>query len=1079
MLAKGLIVGWLIWGLGALALAQSPYLGSPVTTSYGPDQYKAHNQNWAAVQDRRGVMYFGNTMGIVEYDGQHWQMVAVPGAAAVRALALGPDGTIYYGAVGDFGYLAVSPAGKVAAVSLKGDLPASEAFFSDVWQVESCADGIYFLTRQRFFRLKGGRITGVPGALAPSQACVLNGTLFYLDQTKGVCLVDGDEVVPIPALAGLVDGQRLVLAPFGPHELLVGRLSGGFRRVDLAPLWSETARKYQPDYPAKGLVKAFPTEADDLVKETQGQLYRLAPIGSQAFALGLRKAGVLIMDRSGRIIRALNTDVGLVDNTVNGLWVDASEDLWVTTAKGLSHVELSVPQSVFDSRNGIEGLPLSVQFHQGRLYVGTFQGLFIERPYRFSFKENRPRFEEVKNGPNQVWQFLEVEGDLLAASARGLQRIQGEAAVRIAGSSGGGLCLGTSRRWPGRLFMGSQSGLEVFGREGGQWRRQGAFPEIRDSIYRITEDANGDLWLSTLVHGLLRLRFQGSHPTEATIQIFGPADGLPGNTGLRTAYLDGVLYALTPMGLFRAERQKAEGAASEVTRFVPDPVIGPVLDEPHRELYGMTSDGHAGYLFNTENGVVWAVPEKKGGFSAVTRPFEGLSTATDRVYVHPDGAFWITGSTVQRVDPRAWKDYQVPFQVLIRKVISKDKRLLFEGAHGQENPTLRHQRTAFRSGPDSSEWLELPFRDNGLSFDYSATFFERPGTTRFQVLLEGFDKDWSEWSSGTFKEYTNLPVGHYRFRVRARNLYGMLGQEAQFRIRVLAPWYRTLWAYLAWAVLGAGSLAGLGYAYTLRLQRQKRVLKSLVASRTSELQRVNDRLYRLNDEKNRILGVAAHDLRNPLTGILLACELMDEEPSQEKALHFSAQVRAQGRRMLELIQGLLDVNAIETDTADLPNLDSLDPIPAIESACKAHSTHAQRKSIDLECRLGASGQMVRGDARHFERVMDNLISNAVKYSPAGSRILITRAEEPGHSVFRVQDEGPGLTAEDQAQLFQTYARLSARPTGGESSVGLGLSIVKRLTESMGGEVWAESEPGRGTTFCVRLPHGCSGSARSF
>jgi len=152
-----------LWAFGGPGWAQVQELGAPLIANFEPEQYKANSQNWVAVQDRRGVLYFGNTTGILEFDGQRWQLIPTPGNAPTRALACGPDGTIYYGSINDIGYLSTSTTGKVTAVSLREAIPPAERSFNDVWQVESCADGIYFLTQIRILRLDAGKVTAGEG----------------------------------------------------------------------------------------------------------------------------------------------------------------------------------------------------------------------------------------------------------------------------------------------------------------------------------------------------------------------------------------------------------------------------------------------------------------------------------------------------------------------------------------------------------------------------------------------------------------------------------------------------------------------------------------------------------------------------------------------------------------------------------------------------------------------------------------------------------------------------------------------------------------------------------------------------
>lgn len=201
------------------------FQGTPFISNFNAKVYNAHGQNWVAVQDRRGVMYFGNTSGILEFDGQRWQTVPTSGSPMVRSLALADDGTIFYGSIGDFGYLQASPSGKVNAVSLRDKLSKDELEFNDVWQILDTKQGVVFLTRSRIFRFYQGTLSAIKGRFASSQATVLNGTLFFADIDNGISLLDGDQVIPIPQLADISNGKRVMLAAFGTHEILVGRLS--------------------------------------------------------------------------------------------------------------------------------------------------------------------------------------------------------------------------------------------------------------------------------------------------------------------------------------------------------------------------------------------------------------------------------------------------------------------------------------------------------------------------------------------------------------------------------------------------------------------------------------------------------------------------------------------------------------------------------------------------------------------------------------------------------------------------------------------------------------------------------------
>ena len=236
----------------------------------------------------------------------------------------------------------------------------------------------------------------------------------------------------------------------------------------------------------------------------------------------------------------------------------------------------------------------------------------------------------------------------------------------------------------------------------------------------------------------------------------------------------------------------------------------------------------------------------------------------------------------------------------------------------------------------------------------------------------------------------------------------------------------------------------------------------------AKLATFNDQLARLNQEKNEFLGIAAHDLKNPLTVIIGSAELLkmhDLPPAQ--ASKVATQIVSAGQRMVHLIKDLLDANAIEQGkfTSNIQRCD----LRALAAECVANNQpHATRKEIVISTEAGPS-VWGRADRNATMQILDNLISNAVKFSPLQSPVQVQVSVENGHVSINVKDQGPGLSEDDQKKLFGKFARLTTQPTGGESSTGLGLSIVKKLAEAMGGSVFCRSVPGAGATFVLRLP----------
>ncbi len=280
----------------------------------------------------------------------------------------------------------------------------------------------------------------------------------------------------------------------------------------------------------------------------------------------------------------------------------------------------------------------------------------------------------------------------------------------------------------------------------------------------------------------------------------------------------------------------------------------------------------------------------------------------------------------------------------------------------------------------------------------------------------------------------------------------------------LAPLYDMRWHAV---IDAAGNLGIIVFLFILGLvfetsratafQRMEQSLNELVAS--------NDELAHLNNEKTEFLGIAAHDLRNPLTAIIGFSELLQIEPDPQVAETGGIIAKA-GRRMLELITDLLDANAIEEGryAADLEPHDFRDLVAASQ---QHNALAAERKQSSIVL-ADSPPCFVQADRKATLQVLDNLISNALKYSPPASEVRLVLRHLGGWIDCAVIDQGPGISEEDQQKLFRKHTKLSARPTAGESSVGLGLSIVKKLAEAMGGEVRCESTLGAGSSFILRL-----------
>jgi len=242
-----------------------------------------------------------------------------------------------------------------------------------------------------------------------------------------------------------------------------------------------------------------------------------------------------------------------------------------------------------------------------------------------------------------------------------------------------------------------------------------------------------------------------------------------------------------------------------------------------------------------------------------------------------------------------------------------------------------------------------------------------------------------------------------------------------------------------------------------------------------DLLRKNHELERLNTFKNELLGMAAHDLRTPLSVIALYSQYLLEETETEISDEQADLVREivnASDFMYKLVSNLLDLATIEAGRLQL-ECQAVDLAAIIAHNARLNSTLAQRKSIRIVTDISPKLPPVYVDAVKIEQVLNNLLANAVKFSPAGSVMFVAAHPFPAGSgemvAVTIQDQGPGISEEQGKKLFQPFSRLSPRAPGGEKNSGLGLAISRRIIEGHGGQIWLESKVGEGAAFTFTLP----------
>ena len=361
----------------------------------------------------------------------------------------------------------------------------------------------------------------------------------------------------------------------------------------------------------------------------------------------------------------------------------------------------------------------------------------------------------------------------------------------------------------------------------------------------------------------------------------------------------------------------------------------------------------------------------------------------------------------------------------------------------------------------------LPYSQRSLQFEFAAPRFDDTRRNEFQSYLEGFENQWSGWSTASTRMYTNLPKGQYRFHVRARDSQGRVGVPALYAFTVLPPWYQTGWAYIGYIVLVCSVFVLISNVEWRRAQVElERQIEHMELEQLRELDRM----------KSRFFADISHEFRTPLTLILGPVGQMLDEVKSPALVKPLRMVKRNAQYLLQLISQLLDLSKAEAGKTRL-HASRGDLAHALQAMLMPFAELAERRGTTLTfvSRLqpaAAGGPEIYFDPDLLQKILNNLVTNALKFTRTGGTIGVeVRAGADGFAEIAVADTGVGIPRAEMPRVFERFYQVPGARTS--EGIGIGLALVKELVDLHHGEVHVESAEGRGTTFTVRLPTGAS------
>jgi signal transduction histidine kinase len=1037
--------------------------GYPFIRYFSGDEYHAHTQNFDIVQDQRGIIYVANFAGVLEYDGENWRLIPTKQISKVTSLAADSSGKIYIGARGEIGYLAPERNGTMAFVSLNDLLNSDQLKFSDVIKTFATPEGIYFITNRIIFLLNNDEIRTWRTEKDIHSAFCVNGELYYQLERGGLYNLKTGVITPVKGIENLPEATAINSILMYDHGvLLVATTDQGLFLLE------------------NDALKDFASEADPIFKE--GQITSGIRLNDGCLAFGTVRKGIVLLFPDGRIKKIINKDAGLPDENVQNLFLDRENSLWLALNNGLAHLDIPSPISFFTEWAGLPGGITDILRLNGILFVASYQGLYY-------FNTKQGVFTPVTGITTACWSMISAGNNLLAATSKGIFIIQNLKARIIA--EGFFLKLSRSLSNPAEIFAGETEGLHILKLRNEAWSDSGRIPGTEMEIREIIQDTMHRLWLNSPLENIMRF-----DPVTGTVERYDTLSGLPTATGNHLNKLDSVTVVSTRNGLFRYD--PASKMFKSFTLFAGDSLYSTIwlmdiVENNHRDVWTTTGD---------EKNITLHIRKGENSYDHISQPFLPVADfVTWVIYPEAGGICWFGGPKgIVRYDPLVTKDYNMTFLTLIRKIVIKNDSVIFDGAFsGSDNRIASVQ-------PAGNVPL-IDYSGNTVRFEFASTSFPFKGKNHYQFYLEGFDKSWSEWTTDIQKEYTNLPKGDYMFHVRSMNIFGKIGEEAQYSFIIRTPWFLKWWGFILYLLVLTGLIYTIVVLRSRQLVKEKQRLEVIVTERTNDLQKTLDDLKETQDqliqsEKLASLGKLtagiAHEIQNPLNfvnnfsalSIDLANELktslekekerinQDSYSDMEEVINMIEgnvqKINEHGKRADRIVKGMLQHSRGKSGEFQVTDLNQL-----IEEYVNLayHGTRAENKEFNTTFKMDLDPLVgkVKVVPQDFSRVILNVVNNACyavfeksKKNPAGysPEISISTSRNDKSIIIRIKDNGTGIPLSVITKIFEPF--FTTKPTG--KGTGLGLSMSYDIISSIhGGKLEVNSVEGESTEFVITIP----------
>ena len=780
--------------------AQDELKGKPTIYNFTPEDYQGENQNWAVTQGEKGVMYFGNSVGVVAYDGYKWETIPVKDKKLIRSLAYDKKNKrLYVGATGELGYISANEKGKLEYQSLMPLLDTSYWDFKGVWQTSVGDKGVYFRSSNDIFYYHDNQFSVWQGSY--SYGDYVDGQYYAWSRRKGLMAQVGDSLEYVLGHEAYPLSSIRFILPF-QNKLLIGTQTNGLFTYN--PKSTDASLAFQE------------FDMGDWEKIKNVQIYRGIILPDNHIALATRQSGLFILNQEGKIKSIFDIKAGLMDENVRHAYhPEGSNQIWLALNKGIALVEYNSSIQFFDSTFGIEGSIEELFWYpetgkDRKLYLLGSLGT-----YRF---ENG-LFRLLDS--DQSWNYLiyktpdESETKLIISCTGSIKELSNDKLQKVNSSNRGtNYTLLQSKQYPNKVYIGTLYGVTSMRYENGKWINEGKVSDMKEQVRDIYEETNGDLWLD--------LRFGGPAFIKGdSARVFGSQDGLPSVVDF--FQYNEKLYFQVEDGFF--DYNSSQNAFEVVHPF---------------GLKGKSID--ISYTDHQNN--VWISGNHSSPFFSIYKPISENTYSIDSIslksiahlntsilFVDKENVTWIVNSKgLYRYEAIDDINYFEKHITTINSIKTGKNKALYHG-YGEYPPET-----------------ELNYNDNSVRFEYRSSYYMYPENLQFSYQLIGLENSWSDWSNENYKEFNNLSEGDYTFQVKSRNIYNQESDITSYSFKIFPPWYRTWYAYLSYFLGFVLTVYFIVKWNTRRLKLENEKLERVIDERTSEIKTQNEELQLQQDE---------------------------------------------------------------------------------------------------------------------------------------------------------------------------------------------------------------------------------------